>query len=258
MKLNFISRNLWGLVLLFSFLGCGAGCKNPLQKVAPADAKTYNYEHFRLNQHKERVFIQPGEIFPDITVFDLDGKPFQLSTLWKDRTLVLETGSITCPIFVGKISKMDALMKKYKEKANFAILAVREAHPGEKFSHQTSFQQKLTQARSIQDLEKTQRQILVDSLDGVLHQKIGTHPNTAYVIAKGGKTLVRFEWVDEDLLDQILDRIGTMEFEANIAGFYQEKAIQQKELNARVLKRAGERAVKDFNEAFPWNWAQIK
>ena len=42
--------------------------------------------------------MQPGEVLPRLTAYNLDGDPVILSDLWKDRPTVLVTGSITCPI----------------------------------------------------------------------------------------------------------------------------------------------------------------
>jgi len=42
---------------------------------------------------------KPGTTAPDFKLRTLDGKTLEGSKLWKDKPLVLITGSYTCPVF---------------------------------------------------------------------------------------------------------------------------------------------------------------
>ncbi|MCL7417041.1 MAG: hypothetical protein M8354_04285, partial [Halalkalicoccus sp.] len=97
----------------------------------PETGDDYNYRRFRFwpaDQGIDRG-VTSGTEAPDATVYTLEGNPVELSGLWEDRPIVIEFGSITCPIFAAKVDAMDALAQTY-DGIDFYIVYTREAHPG--------------------------------------------------------------------------------------------------------------------------------
>jgi hypothetical protein len=77
-------------------------------------ASQYNYEHFSLQQRTLHVLggVQIGEPAPDFTT--------RLSD-FRGKTVVLETGSASCPMYVKNIEPMNALAYRFP-KVEFLLL----------------------------------------------------------------------------------------------------------------------------------------
>src|SRR5829696_8117178 len=123
-------------------------------------ASGYNYEHFGL---EHRVMdqlggVRVGEAAPDFTATRLDGTQVKLSDL-RGKPVVLETGSVSCPMYVGKIQPMNALAFRFPDVA-FLVLYVREAHPGQHIGAHRDGAQKAAAARIVVDQEHEGRTII--------------------------------------------------------------------------------------------------
>lgn len=167
----------------------------------------YNYADFTPQSYDftNQTGLQVGNKLPDITLTDTSGKAVKLNSLL-GQTLVLETGSITCPLYVGKIKSMNALAAKHQD-VNFAVIYIREAHPGNKISAHGNADNKAQNAKTLKNKEPENRTVLVDTLNGKLHEKLGLLPNMAYVINKTGTILYRADWNIPDRIDAVLDAI---------------------------------------------------
>lgn len=147
---------------------------------------------------------------------------------------------------------MEPLMKAYEGKADFYVLYTREAHPGENYPAHKSFSDKVNDARDLKRLEKIERPILVDDLEGTMHRDYGARPNSVYVIGRDGIVLFRADWNDPEALKIQLDRL--MENHGNASGLEAvDVADNFTAINTgavdtarRVLMRAGYAAVVDF------------
>ena len=96
----------------------------------------YNYKFFDSSVYGLDPFVnvapRVGECAKDFTALGLDGKPIKLSD-FKGKRIILETGSLTCPMFGGNIEGMNRLAEQFTDKNTvFLMLYVREAHPGGK------------------------------------------------------------------------------------------------------------------------------
>ena len=139
----------------------------------------------------------------DFTLRSLDGKEAKL-TDFKGQWLVLETGSLTCPMYVKNINPIKRVVQKYPD-VQFFVIYIREAHPGarpgvssdvgrKKFRSLGEMQQEYGEARSV----------LVDDLDGSMHQAYGSFPNMVYVINPQGEVVYRCDWAFSHLIDKVL------------------------------------------------------
>jgi len=242
----------WGMVLPY---------RTALASSSHTDSQIaeYNYAHFgygSYNRGRERR-VSPGEEALDETLFDLEGDSIQLSNLWRERPIVVEFGSITCPIFTSKIPAMEVLAREYSSRADFYVLYVREVHPGQNYPAHESFAQKLSHMADLRLLEGVERTILVDGLEGRMHRDYGALPNSTYIIGKDGFISYRADWTDPEQvksqLDAVLSRDG---YAARVSPMNVGDNFVRPTRGLMVeiywgLSRSGFAAVSDYLMAFP-------
>lgn len=164
----------------------------------------YNYKHFNPKDYNFNNFKGPkaGEKYIDFEAETLTGKKVLLSDFLY-KTVVLDTGSITCPMYANTTKPIN-LLKEQHPNINFLLLYVREAHPGGRTKQLVSFDQKKANAKSTSKLYNEKREVLVDSIDGVAHKLYGGMPNMTYVIGKDGIVKFRANWTNIDALKKVL------------------------------------------------------
>jgi len=166
--------------------------------------RSYNYQHFDPKDYDFSHFEGPkaGERFIDFQATTLEGKIVSLSD-YLNKPIVLETGSITCPMYANTKDPMWLLQENYPD-VHFLLLYVREAHPGTKTNAVTTLDEKIENAASTHGLYHEKREILVDTLDGHAHQLYGGMPNMTYVIGTDGMVKFRANWTNIDALKKVL------------------------------------------------------
>ena len=174
------------------------------QKAPPV----YNTGRFKPVDYNFDMFIGPaaGEKFKDFPLTDLDtGKGVKLSD-FNGKWVVIETGSSTCSMYTKDISEMEAIEKEYPD-AEFLLIYVREAHPGERLGPHQSMQEKLAAARLLKPRYGENRRILVDNLGGDFHRAYGSMPNVIYVVRPDGTIHYRANWATpQGVRDSLNDR----------------------------------------------------
>ncbi len=172
-------------------------------------SKTYGYRRFTPEEYDFTVDegLQAGDMFKDAPLQTLDGKTVHLSDYLNDKPLVLETGSMTCPMYAQSVPPMMKLIKKYPE-LDHVLMYVREAHPGELQPQHRSAPDKIKAAKKTKRRYGDARTILVDDINGAAHRLYGTMPNSIFVIAPDGKILFRSIWNNADDMDEILGAIA--------------------------------------------------
>lgn len=166
-------------------------------------AEAYNYRHFDYARDyvgRDRG-VTPGDTAVGGTVYSIDGEAVSFSELWADGPVVVEFGSITCPIFLEKTDGMDALAEEYADEVSFAVLYVREAHPGRSLGPHTNLDGKLAAARECRAAAGIDRPIYVDEVGGAVHRAYGSLPNAVVVVGHDGIVSYRADWLDVDDLD---------------------------------------------------------
>ena len=164
----------------------------------------YNYERFKVSNYDYAKFPGPkaGEPMLDFTLHTLDGEEIRLSD-YKGRWIVLETGSLTCPMYVKNIGPIDKLTANYPD-VEFLVVYVREAHPGSRRGAHGDIEEKTTFAKEmISDFGET-RTVLIDSVDGDLHRAYGSYPNMVYIINPEGMITYRCDWSFAKKIDEVL------------------------------------------------------
>jgi hypothetical protein len=168
---------------------------------------TYNYKKFKPGYYDLAEFAGPkaGEKFIDFEVYDLKGNKVKLSDYLKSP-VVLETGSITCPMYVKGVNKMNKLSGKYN-KIKFLVLYVREAHPGKNTPEHNNQINKINQACRTNKLFNEEREIIVDTIHGNAHLTYGAMPNMVYIINTDGIVLFRGDWNNTNKVEEILENL---------------------------------------------------
>jgi hypothetical protein len=155
---------------------------------------------------------------------------------------------------------MEQLYKEYGRRGfEFFLVYTREAHPGEKVPAHSSLDEKIQNACRLRDEEKLTVPILVDSMDGAVHQSYGASDLTnstcprLHVIDKDGRVIFKATWTDAQELRLTIEDL--LEREARVAEGYRlkEGTIEKIQFplrdlpeRKRVLGRAGEGSITDW------------
>lgn len=204
----------------------------------------YNYDRFRMEAYRLEEFTGPGvgEPAPDFIAETLDGRQLRLSE-FRGHPVVLETGSYSCPMYVGNIDAMDQLARRYPE-VKFLVLYVREAHPGSKVSAHRSVEDKAALARKVASEEHEGREVLVDDLEGSAHRAYGNLPDMVYLIGEDGTVLLREQWNDPEIVEKALGRLRRKEPLDDLKPGANRPPSPR--ITLRVLLRSGRDSLGDF------------
>jgi hypothetical protein len=185
--------------------------------MAAARGETYNYERFRMTNYELGYFPGPkaGENASyDYSFTDLDGREVKLSD-YRGKWLVIESGSLTCPMYVKNVRPFDALKDKYPD-VEWLVVYVREAHPGEKARPAQTIDDKIAYAKRNRDDYRETRKIVVDSVDGKWHHDWGLLPNMVYVIDPEGQVIYRADWSFAYNVDRVLQHRDRIDHEEHV------------------------------------------
>lgn len=155
---------------------------------------SYNYASFSPDNYDLQSADGPavGQKAPDFELETPDGQTRRILDFPGD-CLVLEIGSITCPLFMSRRDNMEKTARDYPG-ASSAVLYVREAHPGSAIpAHKTLDDKKACASLLKSDLHDP-RTVLVDDVDGHAHQAYGSMPNAVYIIDKQGIVQFKAPW----------------------------------------------------------------
>ena len=165
----------------------------------------YNYQRFKTSNYEYEKFPGPkaGSTMLNFAMTGLDGGAVNLAD-YKGKWVVIETGSLTCPMFVKNINPIKKLRAKYPDVV-FLVVYVREAHPGSRTNAHTSMDEKIARAKQSQADYGDDRETLVDDLAGSMHRAYGSFPNMAYVIDPDGRVVYRCDWAFAHLIEGVLE-----------------------------------------------------
>ena len=134
---------------------------------------------------------EPGAPSPDIDLPTVDGGLLRKRDFVGRRPLLLTCASITCPMAATMGPDLRRLHAEFGDQVAFALLYVREAHPGERYPQPATFDQKLAHARAYQDRNRFPWPVAVDDIDGTIHRALDARPNAAYLLDVEGNVAFR-------------------------------------------------------------------
>ena len=175
----------------------------------------YRYERFKQSNYDPASFPGPvagGEVNFNYEFTDLDGEKVYLND-YQGKWLVIECGSLTCPMYVKDINAFQELQDAYPE-IEWLVVYIREAHPGNKLKQADSIEEKIAYAKRSQNDYGERRKIVVDDLAGSWHHDWGLWPNFVYVINPDGICVYRADWSMAEKFADVLenrDNLNTAE-----------------------------------------------
>lgn len=145
------------------------------------------------------------------------------------------------------------LYRAFGDRVAFVSVHVREAHPGDRYPHHASDEQKMRHAEDWARLDRIPWTVAADALDGRTHNAYGPLPNSAYLIDRTGHVAFRALWAgQEGLLRRRIDELVRRE----AAGEQRVDLGEAKNLVIPLLHggaefehavgRAGDKALEDF------------
>lgn len=228
-------------------------------------ARAYNTPDFTLRMPDlsklgETLPIRVGEVVPSFEAARLEGGKYTFSAGLLQHDIVLMMGSITSPMCAMHLPAMNDLATSFAPLGiDCYLLYTKESHPGERYPHHVSFDQKLAYAQDLRRLEGVRFPILVDALDGRVHRLLGPWPTSLFVIRRDGVLVYRATIADPRELAVFLDQLVAARALAVDADRiphvgYAERLIEytpDENAHYRVYERAGPKAFEDYWRAFP-------
>jgi len=207
----------------------------------------YNYDKFAGSHYDLINFTGPdtGSKAPDGELSRIDGSTRRLLD-FAGRFLVLEMGSITCPLFQSRRDIMGQLPGEFPD-VDFAVLYAREAHPGAHIGAHNNMDDKVRQATLLRDGDGEAREILIDGIDGTLHSVYGGYPNAVFIINAKGCVVYRSAWNNPPATRRALGQLMAGKSVASEGYFLPANPRQA----WRTLKQAGKGSGADFARSFP-------
>jgi hypothetical protein len=209
--------------------------------------KNYNYDEFSSNIYNLDSFYGPeiGTKAKDFSLSTLDDVKVNLLDFSGDF-LVLELGSITCPLFQGRREGMSDLVALFPN-ISFSVLYIREAHPGSNIpAHKTS-NDKINCAKALRNKDGEKRKILIDDINGTAHDSYGGYPNAIFIINKNGCVVFRSDWNSVPATKTALNKLLSGKPAHTKSYFLPVKPA----VALKILKRSGKGAIKDFLMGLP-------
>ena len=167
-----------------------------------------------------KAYLERGDTAPDLTLRAPDGQGQSLSSLWKERPLLIITGSTTCPVFRRHIKAIQSLEQDYLGRIHLGVVHGPQAHPttdpspyrGDawplKFSRVNlarTWDERAAQGREV--AERAQLNVWVDEMDTPFGCTYGTVPNGAFLIRTDGKVEAVHDWFDPSTMRGSLDAL---------------------------------------------------
>jgi hypothetical protein len=137
---------------------------------------------------------------PDFTLRTEDGREsVTLSKVIGPKPVVLIFGNFTCAPFRGSAGNLKKLHHRYKDRANFLMIYVREAHPtdgwrmvpndraGIVFAQPRTYDERVSVAQTCNRSLGLSFPVLVDTIDDAVNDRYCGLPSRLYVIDRAGK-----------------------------------------------------------------------
>jgi len=216
----------------------------------------YNYQHYNpqswiIDMMEKRLRIG-NKLDSSIHLYETDYHLRTLDELLEEKKVVIETASLSSPHFVANISAMEKLSLLYNN-ITFIVLYVREEHPGELIPHHKNLRQKINFASKLSEVYGLQRMVIVDDLQGSLHNQMGGFPNSSMIVDKKKVVLLR-QWNDPAVIQLFLS--GLVSPKEKFLNFCFDPEAPSLMTTIKTLVRAGPYSCVDYIQSRPYVWRQ--
>lgn len=218
----------------------------------------YNLPDFRpppggIGQIDFQPNLRVGMPAPDFDLPLVDGGRLRLSDVTSTRHAALVFGCITSPVTATHLPELNRMWESFSsENVQFLFIYTGEIHPGERYPHHTSFEQKMKHAREFRKIEEVRFPVLVDGLDGDVHRTYGHRPNPVFVVNREGRLAFRAPSVEPPVLREYLshllmwDEVKRQGLPVHLV-YTEQLRFQMPDgpMHDKVLQRAGPKAVRE-------------
>lgn len=167
-----------------------------------------------------------GRHLPAISAQKADGSPVSAETL-RGKPAVIILGSVTCPVFRGRVSAINALADDLGDDASVLVVYTIEAHPSGSTSPYASaewipdrnrsegavkaqpatMEERMVLARELTEKFGLRAPLAVDTMDNATWQACGSRPNSAVVLDAEGRVVFTQEWAEPEALNKVLSEL---------------------------------------------------
>ena len=166
------------------------------------DHETTQEQDKRLHDESE---LASGDSAPDIQLTPLAksslGKPVELSSLYREKPVVVLMGSCTCGMTKGNVPGLEKLYKEYGDRVNFAFVYMKDAHPSPNETVEFDGKElQLTQPKTLSHRVDLARYLIrktgltlpvyIDDMYGSGRKTYAGFHNAAFVINTDGKLVL--------------------------------------------------------------------
>lgn len=140
---------------------------------------------------------------------------------------------------------MEALAQDFAETASFFTVWVGEAHAGGDFPQPEDIETRQRYAQACVEADGAKIPVIVDEMDGSLHEHLGGFPNSVYVLDGRGRVAYRAMWLDHREVRRVLERLREADerFANNV---YSGMPLWSEELVRKLPDDPGEDVAKAF------------
>lgn len=138
-----------------------------------ASNPSYNYDNFRSDiMYVHMQFDagpEPGTLAPNINLPTVAGGRFDLQSFFGKRMVLIEVGSITCPMASAARGCLNRIYHGFKKHLELVSVYVREAHPNDIYPQHRTAAQKMQHASDWVRMGERPWTVAIDTLDGETH-----------------------------------------------------------------------------------------
>jgi hypothetical protein len=110
-------------------------------------------------------------------------------------------------VTIGSVEPMKKLFARWSDEVHLLDVMIRQAHPGSDWPPYHTFEEKLRDARRYQEEEKIPWPVLVDDLEGTVHQTYGSMADPTYLIDTDGRVSYYNMWTYAPSLHQAIQAL---------------------------------------------------
>jgi len=150
-----------------------------------------------------------GQLVPDFTLSKLDGSSVQLSSLYRQRPVLVVFGSFSSPTFRQRAAGLEQIRREFGSRLNLLLVYTREHHPagqwevarnkdeGIEVEQPTEPQARAALARRTRAALRLSVPIVIDTMDDAVASRYFAHEGCpAFLIARDGTLLARQRWFE--------------------------------------------------------------
>lgn len=186
-------------------------------------------ERSNRNDRFAKQGVAVGKTLPgSIPIVKLNAEQGDLAKAWKDRPVLLVTGSLTCPVSRRQYENAHDIAAKFKNDIYVIQVYTLEAHPkdsespyrpGKEWTSRRNTRQGITagQPSTLQDrlalANEFKKQvdvgvtIAVDNMDNKVWKMLGGGPNVGVLVDKGGEVVAKHGWFDGPTMTQSIEHL---------------------------------------------------